>query len=157
MKHQKLIDLLITASIWIIVTAPIHEFCHYQVGVWLGGDGFYNTFPNFLKGLCHWEIIPDPAWPMYLAGGFLTGLVMWLLAWRAIKTPTRQDEDKVFVLSILGTAQIGCSLGELSRAFEVTADYWHITATALAVLLVIPVLWWRLPKYYDYFMDDNAC
>ena len=156
MKRQKIIDLLITAAIWIIVTAPIHEFCHYQVGVWLGGDGFYNTFPDLLTGLCHWSVCPDPAWPMYLAGGLGTGLVMWLLAWRAIKTPTLWDEPKVFVLSILGSAQIGYGLGEMSRAFSATADYWYITSTALAILLVIPTLWWRIPKIYDYFVDSEA-
>jgi len=151
---QKLLDLVITAAVWFVVVAPLHEFWHYQTGTWLGGSGFYVTYPNFISGYCYWTVSPANVWLVYLMGGVGAGFMMLLLAWRALSSPTRWDEDDLFVLALFGGIQIGYGLGELSLAFR--PDLFWPCAVAGSVLGSLPAALWRGPKLAAWVFETKS-
>lgn len=154
MKRQKIIDLIITFVVWFIVAMPIHEFWHYQVGSWLGGKGFYITYPNFLSGLCSWADPPSHIWAVCIAGGLGTAIIMFLLTWRALLSPTKWDEDEVFSLAVLGGLQVGYGLSELSLLYAPGGfDY---IAPICSLLGALPFMIWRGPKMADWIMKEEV-
>jgi hypothetical protein len=152
MKIQKTIDLIITFVVWFLVSMPIHEFFHYIAAMALGGKGMSIIYSNPLSGWCSVPSLFPHMWVAYLAGGVGTALVMFLLAWRALLSPTKWDEDEVFSLFILGGAQFGYGVAEVSLLYY---PYWfNILAPmgAFAGSLLFGI--WRIPKALGWIMGD---
>jgi len=153
MKRQKTVDLIITFVVWFIVTLPIHEFFHYITAMALGGKGMGITYPNLLSGLCSFPTPFPHMWIAYLAGGVGTAVVMFLLAWRALLSPTKWDEDEVISLFVLGGVQLGYGVVEVSLLYY--PQWFNILAPIGAVIGCLPFALWRIPKALDWILDDT--
>ena len=95
-------------------------------------------------------------WLAYLAGGVITGSLMLLLAWRALKSPTKWDEDDLFMLAFFGGAQVGYGIGEVSLAFPQTSGWFYWIAVPLAAIGALPAIIWRLPKLLNWIMNKEG-
>ena len=142
----RIINLLIVTVVWFIVTTPIHEFFHYQTAKLLGLK-VWITYPDWFSGLCHFEGSSDAIWVAYIAGGIGTGVLMLLLAWRAVVSPTLWDESDAFILTVVGMAQIGYGIAELSYLY--CPDYFiHCAAAGTVIGVAIAMKLRFMPLVY---------
>jgi len=140
---NRMIDLVIWFCFFTLATVPVHEWFHWTFGKALGGDMAAVTFPDLLHGRCEWHTAPDILWLVYLIGGLGTGLVFLALAWRTIRTPTRQDDVIAITASFIGGAQVGYGVGEM---FALLYPAWETLATnAGAVVALLIVSRWAIP------------
>jgi predicted acetyltransferase len=156
MKLHKVINLLIVFLFVLFFSASLHEFFHYIVGTALGGKGLYVTYPSFFTGLCQWPTPFPHMWLAYLAGGLGSGLVLLVLALRAVKTPTKWDADEAFIFSIFGGVGIGYGFAELSLAFPSTEHYFWWLSFIGCFIGGMPFAIWRGPKFVDFLLKDEA-
>ena len=155
MRLQKSINLLIVIIFAPLFSLPLHEFFHFIVGSALGGTGLYITFPTFISGFCHWPTPFPHMWVAYLAGGLGTGIVLLLLALRAIKTPSKWDADEAFMFAVFGGMQIGYGFAELSLAFASTSHcFWWLSILG-CVVGALPMAIWRAPKLIDFIITEG--
>ena len=153
MRLQKSLNLIIVLLFVFFFSTAIHEFFHYIVGMTLGGKGLYITYPNLLSGFCAWPTPFPHMWIAYLAGGLGTGLVLLLLALRAVKTPTKWDADEAFVFAVFGGMQIGYGIAELSLYFHSESFWWLSIIGCVAGSL--PFAIWRGPKLVDFILAES--
>lgn len=153
MRLQKSLNLLIVFLFVFFFSVSMHEFFHYITGTVLGGKGLYVTFPTLISGRCNWPTPFPHMWIAYLAGGLGTGIVLLLLALRAIKTPTKWDADEAFVFAVFGGMQIGYGIAELSLYFH-GESFWWLSIIG-CVVGALPMAIWRGPKLIDFIMADK--
>jgi len=153
MRLQKTLNLVIVLVFTFLVSLPLHEFFHFIVGSVLGGKESYVTFPTFISGFCHWPTPFPHMWVAYLAGGLGTGIILLLLALRAIKTPSKWDADEAFAFAVFGGMQIGYSIAELSLYFYPGYFWWLSIIGCVAGAL--PMAIWRAPKLIDFIMEEG--
>ena len=151
---NRMIDFGIWLSFFVLATVPVHEWFHWITGKALGGDMAAVTFPDLLSGRCSWHAAPDALWLVYLAGGLGTGLVFLALAWRTIRTPTRQDDMIAFSASIIGASQVGYGVGEM---FVLWFPAWETLSTnASAIVALLIVCRWAIPGLTRWLLDAPA-
>jgi hypothetical protein len=138
---HKRIDIVIWLAFFYLASVPIHEFIHWQVGEATGGEISQVTYADWFSGLTSYTQAPDPLWSFYIAGGVGTGLIFFILGWRALSTPTRWDYSIMFSAFLVGGAQFGYGVGELSLAFE-SSDNWFPLAAAFGTIIgaIIPIM-----------------
>ena len=156
MIKQKLIDVIIKYIFYFLITTPIHEWFHYQVGTALGGTDYYITYWQLFNGYCHFAGgVPHYAWLAFMAGGVGTGVLMLLLAWRAWMSPTSWDEADLFILSVLGGAQIGWGLAETTLAYPETRHLFTYLMPICVFIGVLPAVIWRFKPFLMWLTNDN--
>jgi len=156
LKKWKFIEFFVNGAFFFVLICPVHEWFHYQVGVWLGGEGFYVTYPDLITGLCNWQTLPEWNWVVYLAGGLGTGILLLIRGLMAWKTPTRWDEDVLFWCFFFGGWQLGYGIAEVSLvSTELRSHFWYL-ATAGSFLGCLPIAAWRAKPLLDWFLTVDS-
>ncbi len=145
-RLNKIIDLVIWLGFFYLCSVPLHEFMHWWVGEATGAEMTTVTYPDLFSGLATYTTAPDPLWAFYIAGGVGTGLILLLLGSRAWVTPTKWDYSIMFAAFLVGGAQIGYGVGELSLAYENTDNWFPLIAAAGTLIGALPPIFLVGPR-----------
>jgi len=130
---SRILNIFVSLLVFSLISIPVHEWCHYWVCEWLGGEANV-TYPTMISGHYEYYGTVSNEMAVMFAGGlgtFLFFSMLWALArW----TPTRWDLDDEFAVCLTGVTQLGYAFCE---GFDISAGMVISSVMGFTSIVVI--------------------